>query len=175
MARPPRSPTDEERALWRAENRHTVVADLALGAYSDVEAMEAQPAPCMPESPYSPAVAAAKLEKPKATPAPLTPLSAREARALARRTAQATLDLHGMNKLDAYEAVQRFITQHHRRGDRVVCIITGKGRVGDGMLRRELAHWLNEPALRPLIGGFSPAGPAQGGEGAWWVRLKCKY
>lgn len=86
--------------------------------------------------------------------------------------AQATLDLHGMNKLDAYEAVRDFIADASASGARHVAIITGKGRTSDGILRANLPHWLNETALRRLIGGMAQATRDKGGAGVFHVLLK---
>ena len=86
---------------------------------------------------------------------------------------EATLDLHGMGKIEAYGQVQSFIQQQVRKARRHVLIITGKGRGGqEGVLRSNLPHWLNEPALRPLIAAMITARPEKGGAGALHVLLK---
>lgn len=86
--------------------------------------------------------------------------------------AQATLDLHGMGKLDAYEAVREFIADAYSAGARHVAIITGKGRTSDGILRTNLPHWLNEPHLRRHIGAIVQASRDKGGSGVFHVLLK---
>lgn len=88
---------------------------------------------------------------------------------------QARLDLHGLTREAAHEALHRFLADCTARRRRFVLIVTGKGRRaegGEGILRGEVPRWLNEPALRPLILGFSYAKPKDGGEGALYVFLK---
>ncbi len=57
------------------------------------------------------------------------------------------LDLHGHTAARAHHAVTHFIERAYADKARCVEIITGKGEV----LARELPHWLNAPALRPLV------------------------
>ena len=61
--------------------------------------------------------------------------------------AEARLDLHGHTARQAHAEVLRFLEMSHATGLRCVEIITGNGEI----LARELPHWLNAPALRPLI------------------------
>lgn len=60
---------------------------------------------------------------------------------------EARLDLHGHTASRAHEEVSRFLQMSHASGLRCVEIITGNGEI----LARELPHWLNAPALRPMI------------------------
>ena len=57
-------------------------------------------------------------------------------------------------------------------GLRTVLLITGKGRGDGGVLRRELPRWLNQPRNRERIVAVTPARPKDGGEGAFYLRLK---
>ncbi len=57
------------------------------------------------------------------------------------------LDLHGMTAARAHHAVGVFIERAYAEQNRCIEIITGKGEI----LARELPHWLNAPAVRPLI------------------------
>jgi DNA-nicking Smr family endonuclease len=63
-----------------------------------------------------------------------------------------TLDLHGKTAQSAFHALERFLVSAHAEQLRCVEIITGRG-AGEhgGVIRRELPHWLNLPALRPLV------------------------
>ena len=105
---------------------------------------------------------------------PLRPLSTREANRLRKAypEIEATLDLHGLGKIDAYGRVQDFLYQQQAAGARHVMIITGKGRIGDGVLRRELPHWLNDISLRPLVSAFASGRPEKGGHGVTHVLVK---
>lgn len=84
----------------------------------------------------------------------------------------ARIDLHGMTQSRAHAAVEQFLRQSADAGDRIVLVITGKGRSGEGVLRRQVPLWLAEPALRNLVGGYRAAHVSHGGEGALYVRLR---
>jgi DNA-nicking Smr family endonuclease len=84
----------------------------------------------------------------------------------------ARLDLHGMDQDRARSAVHGFIARAHADGVRAVLIITGKGALGDGVLRRRTPDWLAEAPIRGLIAGLSQAERHHGGEGALYVALK---
>lgn len=92
----------------------------------------------------------------------------------------ATIDLHGLRQAEAHAALCRFVAARHRRGDRTVLVITGKGlkKVGygtieqRGVLRTMLPIWLSEPALSPMVAGWEVSAQSHGGEGAYYVRLK---
>ncbi|MFI4936493.1 MAG: Smr/MutS family protein [Caulobacterales bacterium] len=57
-------------------------------------------------------------------------------------------------------------------GWRSVLVITGKGALGDGVLRRHAPDWLAEPPLREHVAGISEAHRRHGGDGALYVALK---
>jgi DNA-nicking Smr family endonuclease len=84
----------------------------------------------------------------------------------------ATLDLHGMHADAACEAVLRFIPQQHARGARHVCIITGKGLRGEGVLRAAIEAWLNMPSVSGRVIAAVHGKSYKGGEGAVYVLLK---
>lgn len=93
-----------------------------------------------------------------------------------------TIDLHGMTQAEARQTLHRYISARYARGDRTILVITGKGVRSDndyvmamterGILRTMLPIWLNEPALSPMISGWSVAARGHGGDGAWYVRLR---
>lgn len=65
-----------------------------------------------------------------------------------------TLDLHGMTAAEAVLALEEFLQGAAAHGHRTVEVITGRGAgPGGGVIRREISHWLNGPALRPLLLG----------------------
>ncbi len=84
----------------------------------------------------------------------------------------ARLDLHGYRVEEAHAGVKRFILATHARKLGWVCIITGKGVRGEGVLRQEVPLWLNSSELAPLIGEFATAPPKMGGTGALIIRLR---
>ena len=92
--------------------------------------------------------------------------------ALGRETIGGRIDLHGMSQDQARASLNAFLLAAFERGARGVLVITGKGALGDGVLRRRTPEWLAEPPLRPLIAGISEAHRRHGGEGALYVALK---
>ncbi|MBU6499314.1 MAG: Smr/MutS family protein, partial [Rhodospirillales bacterium] len=68
-----------------------------------------------------------------------------------RLAPERTLDLHGRTAQRAFHALESFLRAAHADGVRCVEVITGRGPAEGGVLRRELPHWLNLPALRPLV------------------------
>lgn len=68
-----------------------------------------------------------------------------------RMEAQRRLDLHGMTLQHAYAAFQETLAGAVADGLRCVEVITGQGVGGNGVLRRELAGWLDRPEVRRLI------------------------
>ena len=89
---------------------------------------------------------------------------------------EARLDLHGMTQAQAERALARFLADAQAAGLRNVLLITGKGRSkqdsGTGVLRRELPRWLNLPHNRERVVAVTPAQPKDGGEGAFYLRLR---
>jgi DNA-nicking Smr family endonuclease len=86
----------------------------------------------------------------------------------------ARIDLHGHSQDTAHREVLDFIVRQAARGSRCVLIITGKGRLGTGVLRARLFDWIADPDLRPLIAGYATAHPKHGGAGAVYLFLRTK-
>lgn len=113
--------------------------------------------------------------RPAARSAPkLQPIEPGRRRRIERgRSAPAgVLDLHGLNQDEARAALTRFLLSAHADNGRQVLVITGKGALGDGVLRRRLPDWLAEPPLRSVVAGLSEAHRRHGGGGAFYVALK---
>ncbi|MEZ5985766.1 MAG: Smr/MutS family protein [Hyphomonas sp.] len=81
-------------------------------------------------------------------------------------------DLHGHTQVTAEAALPDFLSRKQAEGARCVLIITGKGRGGEGVLRRNFLRWLEMPAARLLVSGYSEAHARHGGSGAWYVFLR---
>jgi DNA-nicking Smr family endonuclease len=92
--------------------------------------------------------------------------------ALGREPIGARIDLHGLDQASARAALIAFVFAAAARGHRGVLVVTGKGALGDGVLRRRVPEWLAEAPLRPLIAGSSEAHRRHGGAGALYVALK---
>jgi DNA-nicking Smr family endonuclease len=62
------------------------------------------------------------------------------------------LDLHGLTAQQAFHALRTFLRMAQSEGLRCVEVVTGRGN-GEhgGVLRRELALWLNLPDIRPMV------------------------
>lgn len=110
------------------------------------------------------------------------PMPQEPARDLDRRTEEklrrgqmkieASLDLHGKNRLQAHEALENFILRCHARGMRSVLVITGKGMENKGILRQEVPRWLYEGAIAPLVLQHYFSKGKHGGDGALYVLLR---
>jgi len=82
------------------------------------------------------------------------------------------LDLHGMNRIAAAEAVAQFLRSSAARGMRCVRIVHGKGlgsRNREPVLKAKLRKWL---PLRDEVLAFCQAPAAHGGGGAMLVLLR---
>lgn len=84
----------------------------------------------------------------------------------------ATIDLHGMAQMQAHRSLINFIEYEQRENSRLVLVITGKGKAGQGVLRDAVPRWLAEHPLRGLVSGWRSSHLTHGGDGALYVRLK---
>jgi DNA-nicking Smr family endonuclease len=85
---------------------------------------------------------------------------------------QGHLDLHGMNRAEAHEAIAAFLRAAVRHARRCVRIVHGKGlgsKNREPVLKGKVNVWL---ARREEVLAFCQAPPAQGGSGAVLVLLK---
>jgi len=184
--------SEEDKTLWAYATADVVRKKTDSTACQDASQDQDETPPQAPPAPKAPAPkrsqAAAPLpQKPRTKPA-LPPLQADRpgpTPGLDRRTEErfrrgqmsidGRLDLHGMTQEQAHAALRRFILHAFERGARKVLVITGKGQRGSqeqGVLRRALPHWLNDPSLRQCILSFTTARPNHGGSGAFYVLLK---
>jgi DNA-nicking Smr family endonuclease len=82
-----------------------------------------------------------------------------------------TLDLHGRRAQEAHDAVRGFLHDAFADGLRCVAVITGRGSSPeDGVLRRELPHWLNAPDMRRML--LAAAHPHAANTGAVHLMLR---
>jgi DNA-nicking Smr family endonuclease len=84
----------------------------------------------------------------------------------------AKLDLHGMTEAAAHGALTAFMLAAHRRGDRLVLVVTGKGSGGPGVLKQMVPRWLDEAPMAKIIAEKRWAHRRHGGEGALYVYLR---
>ena len=182
MTRKGRGLSEEERALWDTVTR--AIAPLRRRKPKTEKLTEEPEARTetiqVAAKPARKAVAAPVVAPIRPAAPPLAPLGRRMRAKLARGSEpiDARIDLHGMTQADAHAALAHFLRRAQARGARVVLVITGKGaRAGDavserGVLKRQVPHWLESAALRPLVVGFENAGAGHGGAGALYVRLR---
>jgi DNA-nicking Smr family endonuclease len=166
---------------------HRTLADAkplkrGVGRVAKPSATQARTAPERKVPPLAKAPAPQPRIAPAALPALETALDRRTAEKLRRGQAEidAKLDLHGMILRDAEPALSRFLAQAQERGWRTVLVVTGKGtkidphtgRIQEGAIRRELAHWLGAAKNRSRIIGYRAAHARHGGGGAFYVLIK---
>mgnify|MGYP000863661732 CR=1 FL=1 len=88
---------------------------------------------------------------------------------------QGHLDLHGRTRVEAKEAVERFLTESRRLGRRCVLIIHGRGLNSKDqipVLKEQLKVWLNRGRIGRSVLAFATARPHDGGAGALYVLLR---
>lgn len=88
---------------------------------------------------------------------------------------QSHLDLHGMSAAQAREAVDRFLTGAHRKGQRCVLIIHGRGLNSKDqipILKHRIVTWLAHGTWARLVLAFTSARACDGGAGALYVLLR---
>jgi DNA-nicking Smr family endonuclease len=89
-----------------------------------------------------------------------------------RWTIQSHIDLHGMNRHEAHEAVSLFLAEAQSTGKRCLRIVHGRGLGSPerlGILRQLVKGWLGR---RKDVLAFCHAPPHDGGDGALWVLLR---
>lgn len=84
----------------------------------------------------------------------------------------AKLDLHNMNQEQAYNSLLNFVDSSIKNGKRTLLVITGKGKNFKGVLRNNFMLWLEKEELKKHIVTIMPAAKKDGGDGAFYIRLK---
>jgi DNA-nicking Smr family endonuclease len=97
----------------------------------------------------------------------------------------AKLDLHGLTEAAAHRTLLTFVHTAHKRGVRLLLIVTGKGAhpvdgpfdlglAGGkrGVLKAMVPRWLREPPLSEMIADLQDAHRRHGGDGALYVYLR---
>lgn len=83
------------------------------------------------------------------------------------------LDLHGLTREEALEALPGFLRSAQQNGQKAVLVITGKGNhsAGEPVLHQAVASWLRDAGKGAVL-EFAPAPPEMGGSGAYVVFLR---
>ncbi|MGL4281355.1 MAG: Smr/MutS family protein [Albidovulum sp.] len=94
---------------------------------------------------------------------------------------EARIDLHGMTLAEAHPALIGFVLRAQSAGNRLVLVITGKGKQRDddgpipqrlGALRHQVPRWLHAPPLAGAVQQIAQAHLRHGGTGAYYVYLR---
>jgi len=105
--------------------------------------------------------------------APSTILSDRDIRKQLRVKkvcVEARLDLHGFTRQEALLKLQRFIVEAQQRRHEWILIITGKGQSDNPhTLRKLVPLWLEQISQ---VNGYASAKQRDGGNGAYYVRIR---
>ena len=91
-----------------------------------------------------------------------------------RMSIDARLDLHGMTQAQAHFRLYQFLVTAQQLGNRTILVITGKGKLGEGILRSQVPRWLGEPEFKHLVSGYRESHPNHGGSGALYIRVRKK-
>jgi len=127
------------------------------------------------EPPAAPVQLPLAVKNPPKVRAPYTPptdIEPNRLRRIAREPMEARIDLHGLDQDRAKAALENFLIRAWSEGYRSALVITGKGTLGEGVLRKRTPEWLAAPNLRDIVAGVSEAHRHHGGEGALYVALK---
>ena len=184
----------EERHLWEKVAKSATPLDPPARNLSLPEIEGPKPAPAIPRERISAFRIGEKARNKPHTPQHGTDLSTRLAQAPVRMDhgayrklvrgklkPDARIDLHGMTIAQAHPALIRFVFSAYDRGDRLVLVITGKGKERDsdtpipikvGILRHQVPAWLHTPPLGALVLDIREAHQRHWGGGAYYVYLK---
>lgn len=178
---------EEEHALWQHATRHVKplkakkTKPVARPITRTAAKSPPKPAPKSAPAPVATAPAPARPEKHKPVPSPrhaprmdLTSLDGARAKKLKRGdlAIEDRIDLHGATEAVAHRRLEEFIARASRDNLRVVLVITGKGKGGQGVLRDLVPRWLKEPRLGAHVVALSPAAQRHGGDGALYLYLR---
>lgn len=85
------------------------------------------------------------------------------------------VDLHGLNRQDAKDSVEAFLTSMRERRERCVLIVHGRGlnsKDNIPVLKEALCTWLQRGRISRCVLAFCTARPHDGGAGAMYVLLR---
>ncbi len=90
---------------------------------------------------------------------------------------EAHLDMHGLNAMQAYEAMLGFFKSSWYKGMRTLLLIPGRGKNSPNkvsILREKVQLWLTQDPFKRVVLAFCTAQPLDGGPGTLYVLLR-KY
>jgi len=87
---------------------------------------------------------------------------------------QSKLDLHGLSLKEAETVFFEFLKKSFNSKKRNILVISGKGEHGKGKIKLSIPVWIASPSLSNLIYFYSFAASKDGGNGAYYIRLRKK-
>ena len=152
--------SDKDQRAWAAASRNVTPLKGRRGTPAGVSRKRDDLEPSTPFTPRS---------KPYGAPQ-----NRQNERAVRRGRPQvsASFDLHGHTRESAFHVLPTFLSREQGKGTQCVIVITGKGKSGEGVLRRAFLNWLDLPEARAMVSGYAPAHAKHGGGGAWYVFLR---
>lgn len=88
---------------------------------------------------------------------------------------EAHIDLHGLNTVQAFQALVGFMRAAYMKGQRTVLVVPGRGKnspMGMGVLREKIQEWFTQEPFRRVILAFCTARAVDGGTGAMYILLR---
>ena len=85
---------------------------------------------------------------------------------------QSKLDLHGYRLKESETLFFEFVKNNFYLKKRNILVISGKGEHGKGKIKHSIPIWITSQSLSPLIYFYSFAAPKDGGNGAYYIRLR---
>jgi len=152
--------SDKDKRAWAAASRNVTPLKGRRGTPAGVSRKRDDPEPTIQFTPRS-----------KPYGAPQNRQNERAVRR-GRPPISATIDLHGHTRESAFKVLPGFLAREQSKGTQCVIVITGKGKTGEGVLKRAFMNWLDLAEARTLVSGFAPAHAKHGGGGAWYVFLR---
>jgi DNA-nicking Smr family endonuclease len=153
--------SDEDAIAWQAATRHVKPLGGRSGRRATIIPSDSHPFSQVP------------IRRPK-TPSTAKPENRQNEKAVRRgkQAVSASFDLHGHTQESAWRILPQFLAREQAQGSRCVIVITGKGRQGEGVLRKNFLRWLEMPEARRLVSGYATAHAKHGGGGAWYVYIR---
>lgn len=168
--------TPEEKKLWHRVGRTVRLMPGRVHAPVEPETISAtipEPVDDKARRVLRTAIQSAVREPSRALrPSPPEDLSGQRRIRRGQNEIDARLDLHGHTQDTAHRELIDFLLRQAAINARCVLVITGKGRLGTGILRTRLFDWIGDPSLRPVIAGYAAAHPRHGGGGATYIFLR---
>lgn len=152
--------SDKDKQAWAAASRNVTPIHGRRAAPSGTTRKRDMPEPARPA-----------IRRDKAYAPPQNRQNERAVRR-GRPAVSASFDMHGHTRDSAFQILPGFLARERAKGGQCVIVITGKGKSGEGVLKRAFLHWLDLPEARALVSGYAPAHARHGGGGAWYVFLR---